>query len=246
LELILPEERQSFCYAEGVLQSSRAERVANSEYQKISLKSQHAGILWIAGGNQKQLQTIQNILAEEIGLILDNAWLFSHTRKLADTDPLTGVMNRRAFLSKAQELVAGLKEGERLSVAVLDVDHFKKVNDTWGHGAGDEVLCAVARRCANVLRQQDVFGRLGGEEFALVMTQSEGQESACSAAERIRVAVGNTGITTSQGLIPVTVSIGVASGQGLELLGLIEQADSALYMAKRSGRNKVCQAQEPI
>jgi len=180
------------------------------------------------------------MLAEELATQLDHAWVVSQTRLLAETDPLTGMRNRRSFLAEATALSNHLQqERPLLAVAVLDIDHFKKVNDTWGHGVGDEVICAVAHRAASAIRGGDVFGRFGGEEF-VIAARVASEEEALRMAERVRHSVQASPIEAACGPVPTTVSIGVSCRFQGSLLEQIEQADAALYEAKHQGRNRAC------
>lgn len=161
-------------------------------------------------------------------------------QRLATTDELTGAATRRHFLDLAgQELRRARRFQHPLSVLVFDIDHFKPVNDRFGHAAGDTVLRAVSESVRRGLREVDTFGRIGGEEFAVVLPETEGP-SAALAGERVRRAVAAT-LHGVEGLGPVTVSIGVAelasSDEGLQ--DIMDRADNALYRAKRLGRNRV-------
>lgn len=161
-------------------------------------------------------------------------------QRLATTDELTSAATRRYFLDLAgQELRRARRFSHPLSVLVFDIDHFKPVNDQFGHAAGDTVLRAVSASVRRVLREVDTFGRIGGEEFAVVLPETEAS-NAIQAAERLRRAVGGTAHGV-EGLGAVTVSVGVAElmdgDQGLE--DLMDRADNALYRAKRQGRNRV-------
>jgi len=146
--------------------------------------------------------------------------------------------NRRSFLAEATALSNHLQqERPLLAVAVLDIDHFKKVNDTWGHGVGDEVICAVAHRAASAIRGGDVFGRFGGEEF-VIAARVASEEEALRMAERVRHSVQASPIEAACGPVSTTVSIGVSCRFQGSLLEQIEQADAALYEAKHQGRNR--------
>ncbi|BCJ45834.1 hypothetical protein GCM10010168_57460 [Actinoplanes ianthinogenes] len=170
----------------------------------------------------------------------DNARLFTRVQELATTDELTGQHNRRHFYAVAGALVqAAARGGRPLAAAMLDIDKFKSVNDTYGHGVGDEVIRTVARRIRAVLRHSDVLGRYGGEEFAIVLPDHEGE--ALELAERVRMAVGGEPVNTQAGPLPVTISIGLTRlGDGDAALDdLLARADHALYRAKEAGRNRV-------
>ena len=155
--------------------------------------------------------------------------------RIARSDPLTGLANRRHLDEQlAVHAASADRHHHELSVAVVDIDNFKTVNDTFGHGAGDIVLQEVARRLAASARVEDVVGRWGGEEFVVILPHC-GVEGAAVVAERIREAVAGTPVRCDDGVtIPVTVSIGCTGGGDGRL---IERADAALYTAKKAGRN---------
>lgn len=163
--------------------------------------------------------------------------------QLAQTDFLTNLANRRHFLILAeQELSRTLRYGGALSVLMMDIDHFKKINDTYGHKTGDVVLQRFAEVSRKSLRDIDVIGRVGGEEFAVVLPQTDG-EHALEVANRLRKSVGDAEVVLDQGLpLRLTVSIGVSTlgDANINIDTLLSQADQALYKAKKSGRNKVC------
>ena len=161
----------------------------------------------------------------------------------ATHDPLTGVLNRRAVLDRlAQELSRAGREKGSLSVGMFDIDHFKNVNDTHGHQAGDEALVAFTRRIQDRLREYDCVGRYGGEEFLVIAPGSIGSKSE-SLYERLRARIAGAVITTNAGIVSLTVSIGVAPGTGQSTVdALLAAADAALYQAKAGGRNRVVYA----
>ncbi len=161
---------------------------------------------------------------------------------LARTDSLTGLANRRHFMEVAeQELSRTLRYGGELSALMLDIDHFKSVNDTYGHHTGDLVIRKLGDICRATLRDVDCVGRIGGEEFAVILPQT-GATQAAEAAERLRMAVTTARVPLEKGLpLRFSVSIGVATlREPCNLDTLLGSADSALYTAKNSGRNRVC------
>ena len=165
--------------------------------------------------------------------------------ELAVVDPLTGLNNRRYFESHLAALIEqSIGAGRPLSLMILDIDHFKCVNDNYGHDVGDEVLKAFAQRVKNVIRQADLLCRLGGEEFVVVMPDT-GMAVAAKIAERLRARV-ERGLFTIEGgqkAIPVTVSIGCAESNGDSSPdALFKRADRALYRSKEEGRNRVTAA----
>lgn len=159
---------------------------------------------------------------------------------LAASDPLTGLVNRRRFLEMGQaELERSLRYGRPLAVLVMDVDHFKRVNDSFGHATGDLVLRQTAQACLAVLREPDVLGRLGGDEFAALLPETT-LEGALALAERLRQAVGGLRLDYRGQAVRTSLSIGVAAMKPDDTPhGLIERADAALYKAKHQGRDQV-------
>jgi diguanylate cyclase (GGDEF)-like protein len=165
-----------------------------------------------------------------------------HMYSSAVRDGLTGVFNKAYFSARLeQEFAYTARHGTTLALAVLDLDHFKRVNDTYGHAAGDHVLKSLCRLVEAGVRQEDVFARYGGEEFVILMRL--GANVAARLADRVRGAVAEHSITFEGNRIPVTVSIGVAVAPDEEISSpaeLFAKADAALYRAKRAGRNRVC------
>ena len=159
---------------------------------------------------------------------------------LADTDPLTGAMNRRRFFEEADRIHAECqKSGASATFLMLDIDHFKTINDRYGHGVGDAVLIEFTRRCRDVLRPEDRFGRMGGEEFAVVLQRPD-YASVRSVAERLRQVVGAEPFIIDTHMLEVTVSVGGAISEAAESVGsAISRADNGLYDAKKSGRDRV-------
>lgn len=179
--------------------------------------------------------------ASQVAVALENARLYEEAQRLSTIDPLTEIFNRRYFLDFAALEFERVRRYKRaLSVALLDIDHFKSVNDIHGHKVGDFVLREVALRIKKFVRTVDVFARYGGEEFVILMPETNIEE-ALQIAKRIREAVADHSIENKNADIPLTVSMGVAdtskSVDGLDKL--IEHADQALYKAKKNGRNRV-------
>ena len=156
---------------------------------------------------------------------------------------MTGLLNRRSFMGLLADSLRNSQAHRPGALFILDIDHFKAVNDTWGHPAGDLVLQNVARIIQGSLRKGDYTGRLGGEEFAVLLPAAT-RDEALMLAERIRTELQVAVTDTPEGSIAVTISIGVALWQGRDLQGVQEAADKALYQAKREGRNRVCLASE--
>ena len=159
---------------------------------------------------------------------------------------MTGLCNRRYFLSRLDgEWNRYLRYGRPLSLLMLDIDFFKKVNDTFGHDVGDQVIIHVARVCSDGIRNSDIAGRIGGEEFAVLLLETD-LEVAQTVAERVRNAVSRRPVQSGTDCIAVTASIGVATADASmrDASALVKRADQALYAAKRAGRNRVALARD--
>ena len=161
-------------------------------------------------------------------------------KRLANTDGLTGVLNRRRFMELArQEVARSRRYGGPLSLIMLDVDHFKAVNDTHGHEVGDEVLVSLSKVCRKVLRQVDLFGRVGGEEFMALLPETD-LAAAAKVAERLRLELARHPVSGSHPQLRVTISLGVSQlVPDMRLSDLMRTADDAMYRAKQNGRNRV-------
>ena len=168
-----------------------------------------------------------------------------HLFAAATTDPLTSIPNRRWLLDQGLSFLADFRQADQVvSAVMLDIDHFKRVNDTYGHPAGDAVICGVANILDQEKRELDLLGRYGGEEFLMFLPTASPDEAA-SFCERIRAKVQAATFEHEGQALKVTVSVGVASrarGDVSSLEEMIAEADSALYEAKRGGRNRVCSA----
>jgi two-component system cell cycle response regulator len=163
--------------------------------------------------------------------------------ELATTDALTQLKNRRLFYTQAEQNLADCRRNERdMSVLVLDIDHFKKVNDTYGHHTGDEVLIRVAKLLSRMVRAVDTVARFGGEEFAVLMPETN-KLGAAVLGERIRSVIEKEHIVVDGQTIAVTASLGIATlaAEQVESIDqLLSIADRRLYLAKNSGRNRIC------
>ncbi len=162
-------------------------------------------------------------------------------KRLAMIDPLTGVYNRRTMTELANRAIASAQRHARpLSLLTIDIDYFKRINDEFGHEAGDQALCAVVDVMQDALRQSDLIARLGGEEFVVILPDTD-ESDARLLAERVRHRVEDSGFTASGWPAPLRVSIGVgALGPAAgDLQSLLRETDRALYTAKRAGRNRV-------
>jgi diguanylate cyclase (GGDEF)-like protein len=183
-----------------------------------------------------------NLFAQQATIAIQNAHLFAEIQQMAMTDPLTGLYNRRHFFSlAADEFRHTHRYGSALSVIMLDVDYFKQVNDTYGHGVGDQALQTVTQRCKSALRNRDLIGRYGGEEIVMLLPETD-LEGARQVAERLHRLLSDVPIETSVGKITITASLGVATYRKeyhTTLEQLIDYADQGLYAAKQAGRNRV-------
>lgn len=184
---------------------------------------------------------INTYATEALQLRQRNEILISELESQASRDALTGLVNRRYFLSAAeQHFQAAQRRPQGLALLIIDLDHFKQVNDQYGHLAGDQVLVAVAQAFTRHLRPGDCLGRLGGEEFALLLPETTPAE-ATETAERLRQATAALSLDIQQHSVRPTISIGIAllQKEDISLSNLMHRADLAMYAAKTQGRNRV-------
>ncbi|HEY8084687.1 MAG TPA: sensor domain-containing diguanylate cyclase [Methylophilaceae bacterium] len=223
---------------------SRLDRIEHAEHE-YRLKAADDSWKWIR--EELTLTKDDNGAPLEImGALTDITELKITLQELehrAYTDYLTGLLNRRHFMSLAEvELTRAMRYQNNFSVLMMDIDHFKKINDEHGHHIGDKVLQTFSNICKLTLRDIDVIGRVGGEEFAVLLPETD-IEHAIQAAQRLRKAVAAEGIMGADGIFNVTVSIGVTSlileEEDNTFETLLIRADSALYAAKHAGRNAV-------
>ena len=210
----------------------------------LHVRDETLGLLIIASASDAVHDQAQAEIASTFasqGLVaFENARLFAEVQRLATTDELTRLNNRRRFLELAErEVAAAERYGRQLAVLMLDIDYFKQVNDTHGHAVGDAVLREVAARLQGGLRVVDIAGRVGGEEFAIVLPETGA--GAHDVAERIRATIEREPVATAVGDVQVTMSIGLTTrtGDQADLGTLLAEADHALYEAKAAGRNRV-------
>jgi diguanylate cyclase (GGDEF)-like protein len=186
--------------------------------------------------------TVLSIIAHTVGMAINNSKLYLKTLDVAIRDPLTGLHNRRYFNERLlDEVERASRYAEHLSLVICDIDHFKKINDSYGHPAGDTVLCGVADTLRNNIRKNDIVSRYGGEEFAMLLLNTE-KAQAAAIAEKIRRAFEEGSFSLNGGDIRLTLSFGLSSFgvDSSTFEGLISCADQALYSAKARGRNMVC------
>lgn len=175
-------------------------------------------------------------------LLMQNFRLNDELREQADVDVLTGVFNRRGLDLRAHRLLArARKTRSRMAVIIMDIDHFKRVNDTHGHAVGDQVLCWLSAQLSALLRPNDLLGRYGGEEFVALLPDAD-LASAKKIAERMRSNIAAQAPEFDGARTPITLSLGIALAQDADydLETALAQADANLYLAKESGRNQVC------
>ena len=198
---------------------------------------------WTLMRNLARLRAANEALQAEI---TERKHLEARLQELARVDPLTGVANRRRFFEAADEEISRSRRyGHPLSVLMIDLDHFKRVNDTYGHAVGDEALKAVTRTCVEILRENDVFARIGGEEFVAALPET-GLDVAMSVADRLLDAIAHTPLAAGPGgeRVTLTVSIGVTAlaSDDADVDAILNRADAAMYEAKRNGRNQIVAA----
>ena len=226
--------------------SDADEDLPDSLRLRIVFRDEVMGLVLIGGieetGRIREYRQTALPLTDVCGLAVSNARMYQDLHRVATTDPLTSINNRRQFFELAeQEFSRALRYDSQLTALMMDIDHFKKINDTWGHQAGDLVIVTVARTFSSVLRSSDICGRYGGEEFAVLMPET-GLDTAMMVADRIRAAVESQ-VILFQGLeIRVTISLGAAArtADAPNIHTLLSFSDQALYRAKEGGRNRVC------
>lgn len=210
----------------------------------LVVRGRTIGLLAIDSSQPNYFKTeniaLVSAFADQVAIVLENVRQFKETQTQAITDALTGIYNRRGLFDMGEfEFARARRLNRPFSAAMIDVDHFKRVNDNYGHSIGDQVLGTIAKRCRSVSRKMDLVGRYGGEEFLILMPESN-QDAAQIVAERLRYALNVRPISTTAGPIRITISAGVAETNETDTLQtLIERADDALYAAKSQGRNRV-------
>jgi diguanylate cyclase (GGDEF)-like protein len=182
-----------------------------------------------------------SLFSSQVAITLENSRLLTEVQKLAVLDPLTGLLNRRGFAELAErEIDRAHRFKHSLSLLFLDLDHFKKINDEHGHLIGDQILVGIANRCKNILRSVDLTCRYGGEEFVILLVETN-LEDALAIAKRINNVIKLYPFITDIGPINITTSIGVAKFENHmhSIDAIIQNADTALYKAKSGGRDCV-------
>jgi diguanylate cyclase (GGDEF)-like protein len=194
-----------------------------------------------ADENARRVERMNKLLQHEIA---ERRELAARLRRMATTDGLTGTLNRARFLALAQRaLTRARRLGEGMAVLMLDIDHFKQINDCYGHQAGDAALKHFVDRLRAGIREHDLLGRLGGEEFAIALTTVDGAR-AFEVAERLRLMVAGSPVRHGGHTFDMSVSIGIATPRESDesIARMLARADARLYAAKQAGRNQVCAA----
>ncbi len=222
--------------------------------QDLAAKDQYGEFVWaitdgkdtpaylvFKGVNLKDKDKV-DILFYQFLLALRRIWLYQKIENIAIVDPLTEVYTRRYFMERlSQEFKRSTFKKIPLSFLMIDVDHFKEFNDRYGHLTGDQILREIGRMIKAGIREIDIAGRFGGEEFCVVLPETD-QKGALFAAERLRLSVEKSSIKAYETTVQTTLSIGLASfpDHASTTTELIDKADWALYRAKKTGRNRVC------
>jgi diguanylate cyclase (GGDEF)-like protein len=194
-----------------------------------------------AGAFGDDVRPTLEVLASHMAVSLANARMLKRLEEMATTDGLTGLFNKRALIAAASEKLKSAKRFTKpVSVLIGDIDHFKRVNDTYGHDVGDIVIRGFAEVLKRAKRDTDVVGRFGGEEFVVVCEETD-EKGARQLAERVRTELERTTFQTELGPLQVTCSLGVATtpAAGQEWETIFKATDDALYTSKRGGRNRV-------
>lgn len=255
IEGIVAQTRMPIAVTENVINDSRYESILDLEMKffnsllvaPIIIKDNVIGVLELRNSSKRTYSPSEkkliNTITDQLGIAIENALLHKKTELLSLTDDMTGLFNFRYFQQKIRDEIIRSKRYQRdLSLLILDIDHFKKVNDTFGHTKGDYILKIVSNIISRTVRDVDISCRYGGEEFVVILPETE-QKDTLPIAERIRLRVEDADFAELKELedLKITISIGVASfpENATNEKGLIEAADKALYYAKNTGRNKV-------
>ncbi|MFG1420411.1 sensor domain-containing diguanylate cyclase [Roseixanthobacter liquoris] len=223
---------------QAAAQIGRDPRATNLPHQRGSLE-----VIQLTGSLRALLRRLGMVEAQIMRTAEQYQQDMEELRQLADTDPLTGLLNRRSFLTVADAALNGTRTSDGLGILMADIDHFKAVNDVYGHPAGDAVIRSVAASIGAALRQHDRVARFGGEEFVVLLLNVD-RAGMMALAERMRSSIGSSRVQVEGREIAVTVSFGAALAQpgDRDVDEVIERADLALYSAKNSGRNCVAVA----
>jgi two-component system, sensor histidine kinase LadS len=223
----------AWCLLEGFTIAAALRFLATSTVDSDALYYYGLPLSMVAAAILVALGVADRLLAQRVAL--------SDAERRAQTDPLTGVLNRRSLIERLDAACTRAKaRGLPIALLFIDLDHFKQINDTFGHQAGDACLCAIIEPIHAELRQSDVIGRYGGEEFVVILSSADAA-AATPIAQRILERVADVRVSGFGSPIKVTCSIGIATSDTLGIWGepLLAQADAAVYVAKRSGRNQI-------
>jgi len=243
--------RDDVVHVPGDATLSPSEPIANAAVAIPLRRGNHAiGVLALYGHGPAETFSADDVhllqsLMHQAETAIENTFLYEEATRLSITDGLTGLWNRRLFdLRMNEELQRAIRFQEPFGLMLVDLDHFKNVNDRYGHQAGDAVLVELARRLTDATREVDVVTRFGGEEFALILPKTPVQGT-LRLAEKVREVMSHEPFAAGNASIPVTVSVGAAGypDHGLSTADLLAAADSALYRAKANGRNRVEEAE---
>ncbi len=228
----------------------RFEEMKSMLVMPLVVQDRPLGTFVIAHRDAHQFSTerreMLEVVANQVAITLQNSYLYEKMEKMASLDGLTGLANRRTFQTKLSEAMARHKRsGRNFGLIIMDIDHFKNVNDTYGHPVGDEVLREVGKLFTACVREVDVPARYGGEEFVIILEETELKEGRL-VAERLRVEMSKLVFQTEKGPLQCTISLGYAVGpfDSDDSQQLIDLADQALYHSKNTGRNRVTVYQE--
>jgi len=216
---------------------------SRNDYFLFPLKGKRGilGYLAIRGASIEDKEKIM-ILSHQFALALQRIRLYQEIEKFSVTDSLTGIATRRVILEGLEEEIRRSKtRKKKMSFLMIDVDYFKRFNDRYGHLIGDQILCGVSDIIEESVREIDVIGRYGGEEFCVILPETD-RDGAMYVAERVRAAVEKNSIITYDVSVHATISVGISTfpDDGDQISELIDKADWALYRAKKNGRNTVC------
>lgn len=230
----------------------RGSNITEGSYLGVPLKSSEGRIFGVINAHKpdpgqfsEQDVNLFNAVSEQVSISLENALAYQKTQELTNRDELTGLYNRRYFFERFEKEVERAKRyGRMLAVMMIDIDHFKNYNDTFGHLKGDDLLVSLSRLMERNLRKVDIIARYGGEEF-LVMLPETNKESARKVAEKLRSVVESNDFHLEKpdlgpGNITMTIGISSLPKDSEDALELLDLADKALYYGKAQGRNRVC------
>jgi diguanylate cyclase (GGDEF)-like protein len=217
----------------------KEQKLASQEKLLEQQRTESSRLFHTIAEKTKKLKSMNQRLQQELKKSKE---LENELMKQATTDPLTGLLNRRAFFDACtREIEEVHRHGNALSILILDIDKFKDVNDTYGHDVGDIVIKHIAEKMVENTRTIDYVGRIGGEEFTVLMPSTD-IENAFEIADRLRSKISRDAIEINKFTIKVSVSIGVSEmkNKKTDIREIMKNADNALYKAKRNGRNRVC------